>query len=70
MNLPPAISTALDLLETEYDGLLCSIEALRQNHRALDPLPLSSFEEQMRLYKRRDQLANVRNNLRAYYDAE
>lgn len=67
MSIPTRIAEALDDLRVERDQLLAEIACLREPHRSNYTMPLPTFEQLMALYKRRDRLSNVLNNLTAYY---
>lgn len=69
MPIPEKVTDALELLEEERDELLSRIEELQVENRAAENT-LPSFEQLMVLYRKRDRLANVINNLKAYYDAD
>ncbi len=57
----PTITAALKELDEEYDSLLWLIERKRSEGTP-------DWEELQKLYVKRDQLANAKNNLRAFYD--
>lgn len=70
MSIPTRIAEALEDLEVEHERLLDQIVQLRAPHASNYTMPLPTFEQLMALYKQRDKMANVLNNLRSYYTDE
>lgn len=68
MTLPDPIIETLELLDTEHSKVTQDIIRLREDSHALFCLPVATFEQLNQLYRERDRLSNVRNNLRAYFD--
>lgn len=70
MTPPPQITEALDLLNAERESLVWKIERMRAAHANIYTMADEDYHELMGLHKKRDQLMNVLNNMKAYFDAD
>lgn len=67
MNCPPQITDALEVLDREQERVALAIAKKLAENANLYTMADEDYHELMGLHRKRDRMANVTNNLRAYY---